>query len=293
MAAKLGTIGIWTSAWQWPKEPDDVRAGAQALEDSGYDTIWIGTATGDLELPGAVLAATERLKVATGILDVWSSPAEVVAANHQRLSKTYPNRFLLGLGASHAPMVEASGERYVRPLSRVRSFLDELDGVPDPVPSDERVLAALGPRALELAAARSAGAHPYLVTPEHTASARETLGEGPLLAPEQKVVLSTDPATARARARQSLAIYFGLPNYTNNLRRLGFEDHDFADGGSDRLVDSLVAWGDLDSVQKRIAAHLDAGADHVAVQVLGTDSDAGALPLTAWRQFATTLPSFT
>ena len=291
MAAQLGKIGIWTGAM--PNDPAEASAAAAVLEDCGYSAVWLGGwSQGDLARPEALLAATERLVVATGILDVWTSPAPVVAANHHRLVTAYPDRFILGLGSSHAVLVEAmTEESYVKPLSRLRNFLDDLDAAEVPVPVGERVLAALGPRALALAAERSAGAHPYLVTPEYTALAREQLGEGPLLAVEQKVVVTTDADEARRAGRRSLAIYMTLPNYLNNLRRLGFDDDDFADGASDRLVDALVAWGDLDTVKQRIDAHLDAGADHVAVQVLWS-GDERALPLPAWKEFSVLLPSY-
>jgi probable F420-dependent oxidoreductase len=285
----LGRFGVWTPSPAWPEEPDDIAAAAVALEDAGYGTVWFGSARGDLALPAAVLDATERLVVATGIVDVWTTPAPAVAAAHHHLTQRHPGRFLLGLGAGHAVFVEAAtGEAYVKPLSRIRHFLDELDRADPPVPTGERVLAALGPRALALAAERSAGAHPYLVTPEHTDAARRQMGPGPLLAPEQKVLVTTDAAEARRIGRQSLAIYLELPNYLRNLRHLGFGDDDFAAGGSDRLVDALVAWGDLDTVRRRVQAHLDAGADHVAVQVLWS-GDPGALPVPAWREVASAL----
>lgn len=292
MTTQLGKIGIWTSTWQWPKDPGRLNAAALALDEAGYGTLWIGAVIGDLSLPLAVLDASQRMTVATGILDVWTNPAPAVAANHHTLTTKHPGRFVLGLGSSHAVLVESvTDHAYVRPLSRLRGFLDDLDADDTPVPAGERILAALGPKALRLAAERSAGAHPYLVTPEHTASAREVLGAGPLLAPEQKVVLETDPTQARAIARQALAIYLSLPNYLNNLRRIGFEDADFADGGSDRLVDELVAWGDLATVKARIDAHFDAGADHVCAQVL-TDGGMTSLPLDGWRELATIIPDY-
>ncbi|HEY8544602.1 MAG TPA: LLM class F420-dependent oxidoreductase [Acidimicrobiales bacterium] len=288
MTTKLGRIGVWTSIRQWPTDPDQVAEAARALEANGYGALWLGSAPGDLALPAAVLDATERLVVATGIVDIWTNPAPAVAVAHHRLVERHPDRFLLGLGSSHAVLVEATGESYVKPLSRLRHFLDELDAADPPVPADQRVLAALGPKALDLAAERSAGAHPYLVTPEYTAQARERLGTGPLLATEQKVVVTTDAAEARRVARRALAIYMELPNYLRNLRRLGFEDADFADGGSDRIVDTLVAWGDVDTVRARVQEQLDAGADHVALQVLWS-GDPAALPLPAWQEVATAL----
>jgi probable F420-dependent oxidoreductase len=292
MAGVAGRLGVWTTALQWPESLEDTRRAARVLDEFGFGTIWIAIAQGDLGLQEAVLAATERLTVATGILEVWTTPAPVVAASHQRVTRAHAGRFVLGLGSSHAPMVEAqTDQRYVRPLTKLRTFLDELDAVDPPVPVAERVLAALGPRALVLAGERAGGAHPYLVTPEHTETARQLLGEGPVLAPEQKVVLSTDAEKARHIARLSVAEYLGLPNYINNLRRMGFDDEDLSDGGSNRLVDSLVAWGDLDRVKRRIDAHLDAGADHVAIQVIPGD-DATVLPLPALKELAALLPSY-
>jgi probable F420-dependent oxidoreductase len=288
-AAPIGSVGIWTSSRQWPADAARLADAASVLDESGYGALWLGGASDDLKLPAAVLAATERLVVATGIVDVWTSVAAATAARHHEVSTAHPGRFLLGLGSGHARSVEAAtGQRYTRPVTRLASYLDELDAAEPPVPAHERVLAALGPRALALAAARAAGAHPYLVTPEHTAEARSVLGEAPLLAPEQKVVIESDPAEARRVARRSLAIYLDLPNYLTNLRRLGFDDRDFADGGSDRLVDALVAWGDVDAVRRRIDEHLSAGADHVAVQVLEA-GDPAALPLRGWRALAATL----
>ena len=292
MTIQLGKIGIWTSTWQWPKDPGKLQDAAGALDEAGYGTLWIGAVIGDLALPLATLDASERMVVATGIVDVWTNPAPAVAANFHTLSGKHPGRFVLGLGSSHAVLVESvTDHTYIRPLSRLRGFLDDLDAADPPVPADRRVLAALGPKALQLAAERSAGAHPYLVTPEHTATAREVMGAGPVLAPEQKVVFETDATKARDIARQSLAIYLSLPNYLNNLRRLGFQDDDFADGGSDRLVDELVAWGDLSTVKQRLDAHFDAGADHVCVQVL-TDGGTTSLPLEGWQELATLLPDY-
>lgn len=286
MTAAIGTTGVWTSLWQWPTEPDAIGEAARRLETSGYDTVWIGTALPDLALPEAVLAATERLVVATGILDVWSHPAAVAAASQERIRQTYPDRFVLGLGSSHAQLVEPyMGQTYVRPLQKVAGYLDELDAATPPVLKDERVLAALGPRALALAGERTAGAHPYNVTPEHTVTARSVLGAGPLLAPEQKVFLGTDRSVAHEVGRRALAIYLNLPNYLNNWKRLGFDDDDFADGGSDRLVDGMVAWGDLDTIRRRIDEHRAAGADHVTLQVLST-TGYSSLPLDEWADVA-------
>jgi len=285
----IGRIGVWTSTRQWSGDASQSAEAAVALETLGFGAVWLGSSTADLDVPRSLLADTERLVVATGIVNIWTNPAATVAANHRALVDAFPGRFLLGLGSSHAVLTEpATGEPYVRPYSRLVSYLDALDAAPHPVPVSERVLAALGPRTLELAAARSAGAHPYLVTPEHTATARKILGPGVLLAPEQKVIIEPDQSAARAAGRRSLAIYMSLPNYLNNLRRLGFDDADFADGGSDRLVDALVVWGSADAVKARVEEHFDAGADHVALQAL-TTGDPRQLPVQAWRELAGSL----
>ena len=232
--------------------------------------------------------------MATGIASVWARDAMTMAAGQLTLSEAFPGRFLLGLGVSHQPMVDfVRGHHYDKPLTKMRTYLDAMDNVfyvaPRPEEEPRRVLAALGPKMLELAAAKALGAHPYFVPVEHTAFAREVLGEGPMLCPEQAVVLTTDAEVGRAAARQHMATYLGLPNYTNNLRRLGWGDDDLADGGSDALVDAIVAWGDEDAIVARVQAHLDAGADHVCVQVL--DRDAAALPMPQWRALAPALGS--
>jgi probable F420-dependent oxidoreductase len=288
MSLDLRPVGIWASSGLWQASGDELGEAAAELDDLGYGALWLGTASGDLELPERLLAATRRLVVATGIVNIWTDPAPSVAAASARVTAAHPDRFLLGLGSSHAMVVEArTGQRYTRPLARLSSYLDELDALTPPVPHDRLVLAALGPKALQLAARRSAGAHPYLVPPEHSRQAREIMGPDALLAPEQKVVLETDPATARAIARSTLSLYLQLPNYTNNLLRLGFTADDIEGSGSDRLVDALVAWGDVDTVVARVAEHLDAGADHVCIQVLtaATDGRQG-LPRQEWRTLA-------
>jgi probable F420-dependent oxidoreductase len=208
------------------------------------------------------------------------------------VSEAYPGRFILGLGVSHQPLVEGlRGHNYERPLATMRAYLESMDKAVVLAPASSapqvRVLAALRPRMLELSGESAQGAHPYNTTPEHTARAREILGEGPLLLPEQAIVVESDPTTARTHAREHLSRYLGLPNYENGWRWLGFSDDDFADGGSDRLVDAVVAWGDTDAIVARLRAHLDAGADHVAVQVLGS----GLLddPRPRWRELAPAL----
>ncbi len=255
------TLGVWDHVSPWLSDP----AVLAELERLGYDRVWFGASPpADLSTVEPTLAGSTSLNVATGIVNVWDGEPD--GAAYKRVTAAHPGRFVLGIGAGHRQIV---GARYTKPYDRLVSYLDGLDD--GGVPESGRVLAALGPRVLRLARDRTAGAHPYLTTPEHTAQAREILGDGKLLVPEQKVVLSTDPTEARAIARGKLAMYLQLPNYTNNWLRLGFTETDLADGGSDRLVDALVAWGDADAIRERIAAHWDAGADQVALQVLNTD----------------------
>jgi probable F420-dependent oxidoreductase len=261
MSIELGRIGIWRHA---SGLTPDVVAEVEAL---GYGAIWVGgSPPGDLGVVEHLLDTTDHVAVATGIVNVWKDDAATVGASYHRITTRHPGRFLLGLGIGHP---EATQE-YQQPYAKLVSYLDELDDLK--VPAGGRALAALGPRVLRLAAERSAGAHPYLVTPEHTRQARQILGDGPLLAPEQKVVLETDPVQARAIGRPYVRNpYLGLTNYLSSLRRLGWTDADFADGGSDALIDALVVHGDAAAIARGIAAHLDAGADHVAVQVLNPD----------------------
>lgn len=280
---RLGRIGIWSSTL-WA-ERDHAQNAARELERLGYGALWFPNGAGMFERSRDLLDATSRIVVATGIASIWMHPAEQVAAVHSALTQAHPGRFLLGLGVSHAHLVdrEQAGQ-YRKPVEHMLAYLDALDSSPNPVPPEERVLAALGPRMLRIARERSAGAHPYLVTVEHTRQAREALGDGPLLAPEQAVVLDTQPARARGIARAHLERYLQAPNYTNNWLRLGFTPDDIANGGSDRLVDALVVWGDFDAIRERVAAHLRAGADHVCLQVL-TETPT-AMPYDQWRALA-------
>jgi len=261
MGIELGRIGIWRHATGLTPEL------AGEIEVLGYGAIWIGSSPdGDLRLAEQLLDATDHIAVATGVVNVWKDDAATVGASYHRIAARHPGRFLLGLGIGHP---EATQE-YRQPYATLVSYLDELDDLG--VPAEARVLAALGPKVLALAAQRTAGAHPYLVTPDHTREARQVLGAGPLLAPEQKVVLETDPERARAIGRPRVEKpYLGLSNYLASLRRLGWTDADLANGGSDRLIDALVLHGDAEAIGRGIAAHLDAGADHVAIQVLGSD----------------------
>jgi probable F420-dependent oxidoreductase len=283
----MGKFGVWTGVQQWPKDAGAAAAAGAELEQLGFAALWIGGSTGQFPVIEAVLGATTTLVGATGVTQIWVNSAADVAASHHQLTARYPGRFLLGLGVGHAPAVEAAGQRYERPLGKLVSYLDELDAGEHPVPVSERVIAALRPKALTVAARRAAGAHPYNVTPEHTAKARATVGPTALLFPEQKVFLGTEASVARQVGRKAMAIYLQLPNYLNNLRELGFDDHDFADGGSDRFIDAMVLWGTGDSVARRVREHLDAGANQVAVQVL---SEGGrGLARAEWRQVAEAL----
>jgi probable F420-dependent oxidoreductase len=276
MGIELGRIGIW-------RHPSGLTPEVVAeIEALGYGAIWVGGSPGgDLDVVENLLDATHRIAVATGIVNVWQDDAATVGASYHRITARHPGRFLLGLGIGHP---EATRE-YQQPYAKLVSYLDELDDLK--VPAEGRALAALGPRVLKLAADRTAGAHPYLVTPEHTRWARQILGPGPLLAPEQKVILETDetdPEQARAIGRRRVQNpYLGLTNYLASLRRLGWTDADFAVGGSDALIDALVVHGDAQALGRGVTAHLDAGADHVAVQVLGPD------PRPALRALASSL----
>ena len=293
MTIELGRVGLW--AYQLDQVPASrAQELAAEIEEIGYGALWIPEMVGREPFVSSslLLSATERLVVATGIASIYARDALCANSAWHTLTEAFPDRFLLGLGVSHQMMVEGlRGHDYSKPYSAMVSFLDGMDNglytaSPSPVPPS-RVLAALGPRMLRLAAERAAGAHPYFIPPEHTAFARETMGAGPLLCPEQAAVIETDPTTARAVARGHMAMYLQLPNYTNNLRRFGFGDDDFADGGSDRLVDAIVAWGDEAAIADRVRAHHDAGADHVCVQVLpheGTEA-----PVDQWRRLAPAL----
>ncbi|TAM67415.1 MAG: LLM class F420-dependent oxidoreductase [Mycobacterium sp.] len=262
----LGKVGVWAAGLRFA-DPGATRACAAELEELGFTALWLpgGANPGTLDAAQTLLDATRSIPIATGIVNIWMEDATDLAAQAARIQTTHPSRLLLGVGVSHGPVV---GEQYHRPLAAMRDYLDRLDGAPVPVPIERRIIAAIGQRMLALARERAGGSHPYLMPPEHTHRAREALGSGKLLAPEQTVVLETDSNTARAAGRQFLATYMQLPNYADNWRRvLGFDDTDFADGGSDRLVDALIAWGDEETVLRRVEAHLHAGADHVCIQV--------------------------
>jgi probable F420-dependent oxidoreductase len=253
----LGRFGVWT--FGTPKVEQAVE-----IEKLGYGAIWIGgSPKGDLNYVEPILEQTETLQVATGIVNVWTAPAGEVAEAYHRIEDAYPGRFLLGIGIGHPEHTE----EYRKPYDVLVEYLDALDAAK--VPTSRRVVAALGPKVLKLSAQRSAGAHPYLTTPEHTGQARNILGNTVYLAPEHKVVLSTDVEEARTVGRKAVDFYLNLSNYLNNWKRLGFSDHDIAKPGSDKLIDAVVAHGTPDAVAARLQEHLNAGADHVTIQVLG------------------------
>jgi probable F420-dependent oxidoreductase len=290
---QAGQIGVWVPGVAIDDDPSGSAAGFAAfVEGLGYGALWIGGGNPDpaaFARIEALLSATHRLVVATGITSIWAWEPATLAARAKALEAAYPGRFLLGLGVSHAPVVEQMGRRYERPFDAMVNYLDALDAR-DPLGATggsehapTRVLAALGPRMLRLSAGRASGAHPYLTTAEHTRFARRTLGASPLLAPEQAIVLDDDQGAARRRARAYLERYLRLPNYTANLRRIGWGSEHLEGGGSDALVDALVVHGSPEDVRAAVLAHLDAGADHVCIQALGEGGgvDRGALEMLA------------
>jgi len=271
-AKRIGTVGVWAHDLE---RLTAAAAGeyAGALESLGYRALWIPESLGSKEIfahASLLLGGSKRLIVASGIANIWARDPVAMANGGRTLVDAYPDRYLQGLGVSHAPTVKTRGTTYARPLEYMRSYLDAMDAAPYVGPKVDvpRVLAALGPQMLRLAAERTLGAHPYFVPVEHTTVARKELGAGPLLAVEQAVALSEDAAIARSAARRHMKRYLELDNYVNNLRRLGWTDRDLADGGSDKLVDAIVAWGGPNAIKERVAEHTKCGADHVCLQVL-------------------------
>jgi probable F420-dependent oxidoreductase len=272
----LGRIGVWS--WSVVDQPaPKVRGAAAAIEDMGYRAVWYPESRGREAFVTAalILSATKRLTAVTGIANIWARDADAAASGATALGEAWPGRFVLGLGVSHAPSVARRGGTYQRPLARMEGYLDAITAAafvgPAADPEVPVILAALGPRMLRLAAARTSGAHPYFVPVEHTRFAREVLGPSAWLAPEQAVVVAADPVRAREIARNHTRGYLRLDNYRRNLLRLGWKEPDLEDGGSDALVDAVVAWGDADTVAERIRAHLEAGADHVGIQALSAE----------------------
>jgi probable F420-dependent oxidoreductase len=293
LAAELGLVGIWTS--QFDHQPSvKLQEAAAELERLGFSAIWFPESVGreSFTHAGLLLCATSRIAVATGIANIYARDPVTAAAGQNTLAEAYPGRFILGLGVSHIPLVEQlRGHNYGQPIAAMRAYLDGMDRAPyravPPNVTPVRILAALGPKMLRLAAERAAGAHTYFVPPEHTARAREILGSDRILAVEQAAVFETDPSKARETARVHTSRYLALPNYVNNLRRLGYGDADLKDAGSDQLVDAIVVWGDLTAICNRVRAHHSAGATHVCIQVLPADPQ--ALPMSQWRELASAL----
>ncbi len=283
----LSGVGVWSSQLRYG-DPGEAAEAAAELEELGYDALWIPDVGGPVfDAVGNLLAATSRTVIATGILNLWMHEPADVASSYDALTATHGQRFLLGIGVSHAPLIDSKEPgRYRKPLAATRAFLDAIDATEAPVPVGNRVLAALGPKMLELSATRARGAHPYLVTPEHTRAARDVLGDGPLLLPEQTVILTTDADLARSIGTDWLRNYLALPNYANNLLRSGFTSDDVT-SVSDRLFDAIIAWGDEDAIVARITEHRDAGADHVCIQALAADPR--EFPREAWRRLAAAL----
>jgi probable F420-dependent oxidoreductase len=277
---KIGKLGVWASTETMTAA--DAAAFAKRVEGWGYSALWLPEAVGRNVLVHAswLLANTGSLIVATGIANIYARDAAGMAAAQLTLSEQSGDRFLLGIGVSHAPIVEGlRGHVYEKPIGKMRGYLEAMAKIqyvaPKPAERPLTLVAALGPQMLALSAELADGAHPYNVTPEHTAEARAALGPDKLLCPEQMVLLETDPAKARAAGRKILAIYLGLPNYRNNFVRIGFSADDFENGGSDRLIDAIIAWGDEDAIRRRVQAHWDAGADHVCIQEVPAGGDIG------------------
>ena len=281
---RLTGTGVWSPHLRYG-DPGETADAAAELDGFGYDAIWIPDVGGDvMDAIEHLLRAAPRIVAATGILNIWLHDPADVAARRASWSADWQRRFLCGLGVSHAALIDHERPgRYTKPYSRMVEYLDGLDHAASPLPAEARVLAALGPRMLALARNRAAGAHPYFVPVEHIVRARETLGVDSLIAVELAVVLDPHPSSARSTARRHTATYVGLPNYTNNLRSFGFNDDDFADRGSDRLVDAIVAWGDVDTIGGRVADLRAAGADHVCIQVIRPDNE---IPRAEWREVA-------
>jgi probable F420-dependent oxidoreductase len=288
----IGRVGIWQGVFD-AHPSSAAQAGARLIEELGFGAVWIPEAVGRDPFVSAtlLLSGTERLAVATGIASIFARDPMTMNSCHQTVAEAFPNRFLLGLGVSHAPMVAGVRKHdYSKPYSQMVEYLDRMDSAlfraKGPEGNPGRLLAALGPKMLQLAATKANGAHPYFSTPEHTAIARAEMGADAMLAPEQMCVVETDPVEARRIARKAMSIYLGLPNYWNNLLRLGYTEADRENGGSDRLVDAIVVWGTPQQIADRVKLHHDAGADHVCVQVLRDDL---AIPEREWRDLGQVL----
>jgi probable F420-dependent oxidoreductase len=288
---QLGRVGIWTNQLNALKAPE-LRDTLQEIEGLGFGALWSGESTTGREAfvnAALALSVTEHMVIATGVASIWARDASAAASAQRVLSETFPDRFLLGLGVSHGGLVNARGHSYEKPLAAMRDYLRGMDvqpagDLPHPLVPPPRVLAALGPAMLELARDHAQGAHPFLVPPEHTAQARDVLGPGRILAPEQGVVLEEDPEVARAVLRADMRVRLNLPNYRKSLLRFGFSEDDFDGGGSDALLDRMYVWGSESDVASRVQEHLDAGADHVALYVL--HGRGKVPPVEEWRRLA-------
>jgi probable F420-dependent oxidoreductase len=292
----LGTVGIWSMELRGASRPE-AREAAAELDELGYPALWFPglDGTGVLDDVDGLLTAAPRATVALGVMGIWGQDPATVGARLAALDATHGPRALIGLGISNPHSAATAGQDYGSPTGSMADYLDQLDGAPSPVPASRRFLGALGPKMADLAVARTAGWHPFMVTPEYNAIHRARVGAEPLIAPHQAVVLDRDPARARAAARAALAMFIGFPAYRANLARLGFTEEDLVPGGSDRLIDAVTAWGHVDDVARPIQEHLDAGADHVTLHVLNSDPDDGSgngpgVPRRQWRELAALLP---
>lgn len=289
----IGKVGVWYGGIDALPTPKAIEA-AQQIEELGYGALWVAEAVGrDPFVSSAVLlSGTKTLPLATGIANIYARDPMTMTAGQKTVAEAFPNRFLLGIGVSHGHLVAGVRKHdYSKPYSYMVDYLEKMSAARfmavGPSEDPGLLLAALGPKMLELSATKANGAHPYFTTPDHTKISRDVMGNDSLLAPEQMVVLETDPVEARRIARAGMKIYLGLPNYFNNLKRLGFDESDWSDGGSDRLVDAIVAWGTEEQIAKRVAEHHSAGADHVCVQVL--QADPRTAPIEQLRRLAPVL----
>lgn len=291
LSATLGSVGFWT--FQLDQEPATrARELAHEVEELGFKAVWIPEGFGSKEAfahSSILLSGSERIVVATGIANIWARDPMAMSNGSKAIADAWPGRFVLGIGISHEVRASGRGHDYPEhPLAKMREYLEAMDSLPGPdLPAAPRLLAALGPKMIELSAEMAMGAHPYFVPVEHTAEARAILGPEKFLAPEQLVVLESDPGEARAVGREFMSHYLGLPNYANNLRRFGFTDEDMKQPYPDRFVDAVTAWGDVEDIRRRVQEHLDAGADHVSLQVLR--ADAGEFPIEELRELAPAL----
>ncbi len=278
----LGRIGVWSGRLQ-RRPTAEARASAQDWEQLGYGTLWIPESPGGkdvLTFSAILLASTKRIPIATGIAIIWARDPVAMKNASRTLAEAFADRFLLGVGISHRSTAVLRGHEYAKPLAAMRAYLTAMDAAPfdghPPIAEPKKVVAALGPKMIALAGDLADGVHPFLSTPDHTAAAREILGPEKLIAVEQGVVLADDPDIARDAARTNFERFLRWPNYRNHFRRMGFADKDLSEGGSDLLVDALYAWGDVGAIKKRVDEHLDAGADHVCLQVVAGDLDEDA-----------------